>query len=130
MLRILKYALLTGLVTLVMGVVASFVFPVEVDLESIGIAQPPKVERKPYYTKEEMDQADREGEELLRQVKKKLNEQKAIRLFSTRKIGGLVANLDSVADIALCSLATPNMDRGNSHCYSVLRNLIRRITPI
>ena len=88
MLRILKYALLTGLVTLVMGVVASFVFPVEVDLESIGIAQPPKVERKPYYTKEEMDQADREGEELLRQVKKKLNEQKRSAYFRQERLAG------------------------------------------
>ena len=88
MLKILKYALLAGFVTLVMGVVASFVFPVEVDLESLGIAQPPKVERKPYYTKEEMDQADREREELLRQVKKKLNEQKRSVYFRQERLAG------------------------------------------
>ena len=75
MLRILKYAVVASFVTLLMGFVASFMFPVKIDMASLGLEEPPKVERKPYYTKEEMDQADREGEERSRQVRKKLSEQ-------------------------------------------------------
>lgn len=70
----LIYALIASLVTLFMGFAASFMFPVKVDLASLGMDDSAQVERKLYYTEQELDKADREGEERLKQVKKRLSE--------------------------------------------------------
>ena len=79
-------SLLATLVTLLLGFIATIFIPMKIDMADLGIEPPKNSHQRPYFTKEELEENNKEAEALWRQAVKKLSEQPKSQFYQRERL--------------------------------------------
>jgi hypothetical protein len=85
-LKIAKRSLLATIITLFMGLIASFFVPTSINMADLGIDPPQASPQKPYYTKEELERNNKEAEDRWRRAVKRLSEQSKSQFYQRERL--------------------------------------------
>lgn len=79
-------SVLATLVTLLLGIIATFFIPMTIDTVDLGIEPLKNSHQRPYFTKEELEQSNKEAEARWRQAVEKLSKQSRAQFYQRERL--------------------------------------------